>query len=57
MHTCTFFGHSDTPFSVEEKLKSVLIDLIQTKEVRRFYVGNHGNFDKIARKVLRELSA
>ena len=56
MNTCTFFGHSDTPFSIEKKLKSVLIDLIQTKNVKKFYVGNHGNFDKIVRKVLRELS-
>lgn len=52
---CTFFGHNDTPSSVIAPLTEILIDLIDNKDVRRFYVGNHGNFDFYVRKVLNDL--
>lgn len=55
--TCVFFGHSNTPQSVYPKLKAAIIDLIQTKNVTNFYVGNHGDFDKMTRNALRELKA
>ncbi len=53
--TCTFFGHRDTSEEIEPILKNVLIDLIENKNVKIFYVGNHGNFDYIVRKTLKEL--
>lgn len=52
---CTFFGHSDTPEKIKPKLKLVLIDLIENKNVNKFYIGNHGTFDKMAREILKEL--
>ena len=52
---CTFFGHKDTPSSVEPILISVLTDLILNKNVRNFYVGNNGNFDYYVRKTLKKL--
>lgn len=54
--TCTFFGSSDTPLKVKNKLKETITALIENRGVDRFYVGNHGNFDKIALAVLKELS-
>ena len=45
MLTCTFFGHKDTPKEIEPTLRSTLVDLIENKNVLKFYVGNHGNFD------------
>ena len=54
--TCTFFGHRDTPTKIEPLLKATLQDLIENKGVDLFYVGNQGNFDAMARKVLSELS-
>ena len=42
---CTFFGHKDTPQNILPVLRTVIIDLIQNKNVDLFYVGNNGNFD------------
>ncbi|MBQ6263653.1 MAG: hypothetical protein IJK58_09085 [Clostridia bacterium] len=55
--TCTFFGHRYVPQKIEPTLRSTLIDLIEHHEVDLFYVGNHGDFDAMVRRVLRELSA
>ncbi len=55
MLTCTFFGHKDTPKEIEPTLRSTLMDLIKNKKVFHFYVGNHGNFDHMAKRVLIEL--
>lgn len=54
--TCTFFGHKDTPSDVRDKLRETIILLIQEKGVTNFYIGNHGNFDKMVLSVLKELS-
>ncbi len=55
--TVTFFGHSDTPLSVENSLHLILIELIENHGAVNFYVGNNGNFDMIVRKQFEELSA
>ena len=57
MSACTFFGHRDCPDSVKLKLLSVIENLITEKNVRTFYVGNHGNFDRLATSLLRDLAA
>ena len=54
--TCTFFGHNDTPPSIRGTLKDVLIYLIENRNADLFYVADHGNFDRAAISVLRELS-
>ncbi len=53
--TCTFFGHRNTPENIKIKLKEVLINLIENKNVDVFYVGNNGAFDKTVRELLKEL--
>ena len=53
--TCTFFGHRDTPKEIEPILVSTLKDLIENKNVNKFYVGNHGDFDFLVRKNLEKL--
>lgn len=55
--TCTFFGHSNTPLEIRGKLKTTLIDLIENRSVDLFYVGDKGNFDRLALSVLREIGA
>ena len=52
---CTFFGHKDTPYAIEEKLLSVLVDLIENKKACDFYVGSNGNFDRIVIGCLTKL--
>ena len=54
---CTFFGHRYVPQKIEPTLRSTLIDLIENQDVNLFYVGNHGEFDALVRRVLRKLSA
>lgn len=56
MAGCTFFGHRDIRReTIEPMLRSVMIDLIEKKQVTRFYVGCHGNFDNMVRENLRRL--
>ena len=55
--TCTFFGHRIVPKEIEPTLRSTLIDLIINHNVKLFYVGNHGGFDAMVRRVLKSLSA
>ena len=55
--TCTFFGHRYVPKKIEPTLRSTLIDLIENHGVDLFYVGNHGEFDAMVHRVLREFSA
>ena len=51
---CTFFGHRDTPPEIKTLLRQVISELIEQQGVRRFYVGNQGNFDAMARSLLAE---
>ena len=54
--TCIFFGHKDTPDEVKNKLKETIVNLIEEQDMTNFYVGNHGNFDRMVLSVLKELS-
>ena len=56
MAACTFFGHRDCPDSVKPELLAVIENLIAKKHVKTFYVGNHGNFDRLATSLLRDLA-
>ena len=51
---CTFFGHRDTPPEIKTLLRQILSDLIEQQGVKRFFVGNQGNFDAMARSLLAE---
>lgn len=54
--TCTFFGHKDTDLrKITNPLKEVLVDLIENKGVKNFYVGNQGHFDYGVFLALKEL--
>jgi len=52
----TFFGHSDTPYSITPIVEKTLRILIESNEKITCYVGTHGNFDGIVRKILAKLS-
>ncbi len=55
MATCSFIGNRDTPSTIAPILESVLVDLIEKKNVSTFYVGNNGNFDFLVSKKLEYL--
>lgn len=51
---CSFFGHRDCPNSIKPKLFEAIKNQFE-QGVTEFYIGNHGNFDKMALSCLREL--
>ena len=53
--TITFFGHRDTPCSVQPLLQSVLEELICQQHATNFLIGCEGAFDRMAIKTLQEL--
>lgn len=55
MAACTFFGHRDCPSSIKGKLHKEIDRLICNHGVDTFYVGTHGNFDRMAYAALVEL--
>ena len=55
MASCSFFGHREVYDDIGEILKSTITDLIKTKNVDVFYVGNQWKFDHMVIKVLKEL--
>ena len=50
-----FFGHRKCSEEIEPALISTIEDLIENKNVDMFYVGNHGDFDRLVRKNLKIL--
>lgn len=54
---CTFFGHKDAPNNLKIALKNTIMRLIDVDGVKKFYVGNNGNFDYLVQCVLKEISA
>jgi len=53
--SCCFFGHRNTPQSVEPLLTETTEKLILEQNVRYFYVGNQGNFDSMVLSSLKKL--
>ena len=53
--TVSFFGHRmvDNPFPVEEKLESLIRELLHSKEYVEFLVGRDGEFDQIVASTIR----
>ncbi len=56
MRICTFFGHSDAPEEIKEKLCSAVEDVILSHGVDMFYMGCEGKFDAYARAVVKALT-
>ncbi|MBE6573167.1 MAG: hypothetical protein E7652_02105 [Ruminococcaceae bacterium] len=54
--TCSLFGHRYISNSIETKLREELINLITNNGCNLFYVGNNGEFDRVALRILKELS-
>lgn len=52
MKSCFLFGHADTPQAVLPDLMNAIEHEI-SKGVTAFYVGYHGNFDRMAAAALR----
>lgn len=53
---CTFFGHRDILEDIEPRLQQTIRNLIENFEVDTFYVGDKGDFDRVVRRTLKQLS-
>ncbi len=51
--TCCFFGHSNSPKTIYNKLQQTIESLIVNDGVSNFYVGTHGSFDAMSHKILK----
>lgn len=56
MSACTFFGHRNCPDVIKQHLREVLLELVTTKAVDMFYVGNQGEFDSAVRSILQDMA-
>ncbi len=57
MPSCTFIGHKDCSDNVSDLLYAEIDNLIIKEKARKFYVGTHGNFDRLVYNVLCKLEA
>lgn len=56
MYTCIFFGHRDSPESLQPRLYEATEQLILQHQVNRFFVGHQGAFDRMAADILSRLA-
>lgn len=54
--TCMFLGHRDAPDFIKEILYKEICMLIENEGVKKFYVGNNGNYDFLVQRVLEKIS-
>lgn len=52
---CCFFGHRFTPRTIETPLREAIAQQLTEHPDTRFYVGNHGEFDAMVRRVLKQM--
>ena len=55
MKSCFFIGHRDSPESLLAHLTILLERLIVEENVGHFYVGQYGNFDRMAALAVKQL--
>lgn len=56
LEACCFFGHREYSYApYKEKIKKVLIDLIENRLVTQFYSGFRGDFDRTCAGLVKEL--
>ena len=59
VYTVSFFGHRELPnmFALEDKLMSILREIINTHEYVEFLVGRDGDFDQLCSSCIRRAIA
>lgn len=51
--TCFLFGHRDTPQKIQQEIEAAVEKLYLEQNVRYFYVGGYGDFDRMASAAVR----
>ena len=56
MAACVFFGHRNFGYSdYKERIKSIIVNLIENHGVTEFYNGFRGHFDRLCAEIVSEL--
>lgn len=55
MTACTFIGHTDFAKTDSSSIYKAIKTLIEKEDVTTFYVGTHGNFDRMVYRCLCQL--
>ncbi len=55
MNSCTFIGHRECLQDIRAVLYETIETLITEENIRTFYVGTHGQFDRIVYSVLSDI--
>lgn len=55
MKSCFLFGHSDTPEEVRQRIEAAVERLYREQDVRLFYVGGYGAFDRLAASAVKSV--
>lgn len=55
MKSCFLFGHSDAPEEVRQKIEASVERLYRERDVRLFYVGGYGTFDRLAASAVKSV--
>ena len=53
--SCFLFGHADTPESILPVIENAVEKQYSKYGIKDFYVGNRGNFDKLAARAIRNV--
>lgn len=53
MKNCFLFGHSDAPEEIRQKIEAAVERLYRMQDVRLFYVGGYGAFDRMAASAVK----
>lgn len=57
MKNCVLFGHRDAPEGLDQAIEEAIGRVIREEGITEFRVGNQGEFDRAALRVLRKLKA
>lgn len=57
MKYCSFFGHRDYhgDDELEQKIKNIIIDVIENKQIYNFLLGGYGGFDNYCARYINDM--
>lgn len=53
---CSLFGNGDAPENIKPIVYDAIVELIENHNIDTFFIGNNGNFDKITKAILTQLT-
>ena len=54
---CVFFGHREVSHDISAALRDAVLEMIESHDIKTFWCGNKGEFDRLAARTVFELKA